>query len=89
MFTPTTNRHAVNFIFNDAYQIFQHGLKSIGDENEDKGIFEILAYIDTNKNGKYDKKIDIPAKDIPIATSWTNEISYTNKSGRVSSRTFL
>ena len=87
MFTPTTNRHSVNFIFNDAYQIFQHGLKSIGDENDDKGIFEAIAFIDTNKNGKFDKKVDIPMKDIPIVTSWSNDIVYTNKNGRTSSST--
>lgn len=85
MFTPTTNRHSVNFIFNDAYQVFNHGLKSIGDENEDKGIFEAIAFIDVNKNGKFDKKIDIPVKDIPIITSWTSDISYTNGRGRTSS----
>lgn len=85
MFTPTTNRHSVNFIFNDAYQLFSHGFKSIGDENEDKGIFEATVFIDANKNGKYDKKIDIPMKDIPILASWSNELEYTNKSGRISS----
>ena len=85
MFMPTTNRHSVNFIFNDAYQIFHHGFKSIGDENDDKGLFEAVVFIDTNKNGKYDKKIDIPVKDVPIITSWATEKEYTNKSGRVSS----
>ena len=85
MFTPTTNRHSVNFIFNDAYQIFQHGFKSIGDEDCDKGIFEAIVFIDANKNGKYDKKIDIPVKDVPIITSWSNVPEYTNKSGRISS----
>ena len=85
MFTPTTNRHSVNFIFNDAYQIFQHGLKSIGDEKDDKGIFEVVAFIDRNNNGKYDKKIDLPVKDVPIVTSWSTETEYTNKSGRISS----
>ena len=85
MFTPTTNRHSVNFIFNDAYQLFSHGFKSIGDEYEDKGIFEAIVFIDTNKNGKFDKKIDIPMKDIPITASWSNELEYTNKSGRISS----
>lgn len=85
MFMPTTNRHSVNFIFNDAYQLFQHGFKSIGDEDEDKGIFEAIVFIDTNKNGKYDKKIDIPVKDIPVVTSWSNIPEYTNRSGRVSS----
>lgn len=85
MFTPTTNRHSVNFIFNDAYQLFHHGFKSIGDENEDKGVFEAIVFIDTNKNGKYDKKIDIPVKDIPVVTSWSSTPEYTNRSGRISS----
>ena len=85
MFMPTTNRHSVNFIFNDAYQVFSHGLKSIGDINEDKGIFEAIAFIDVNKNGKYDKKIDIPVKDIPIRTSWATDTEYTNRSGKISS----
>ena len=85
MFMPTTNRHSVNFIFNDAYQLFQHGFKSIGDEDEDKGIFEAIVFIDTNKNGKYDKKIDIPVKDVPIVTSWSSTPEYTNRSGRISS----
>ncbi len=85
MFTPTTNRHSVNFIFNDAYQIFQHGFKSIGDEDEDKGVFEAIVFIDANKNGKYDKKIDIPVKDVPVVTSWSSSPEYTNKSGRIAS----
>ena len=85
MFMPTTNRHSVNFIFNDAYQLFQNGLKSIGNENDDKGIFDAIVYIDTNKNGKYDKKIDIPVKDIPVHTGWSTGVEYTNKSGKLTS----
>lgn len=85
MFTPTTNRHSVNFIFNDAYQIFHRGIKSIGEEFDNKGIFEAIAFIDVNKNGTYDKKIDIPVKDIPIMTSWTSTPMYTNRAGRISS----
>ncbi len=85
MFMPTTNRHSVNFIFNDAYQLFHHGFKSIGNEIDDKGIFEAIVFIDTNKNGKYDKKIDIPMKDVPIVTSWSSKPEYTNRTGRIAS----
>ncbi len=85
MFTPTTNRHSVYFVFNDALQIFNHGFKSVGDEFADKGIFEALVYIDTNKNGKYDKNVDIPYKNIPIKTSWSSDMLYTNRWGRVAS----
>ena len=87
MFMPTTNRHSVNFIFNDAYQIFHHGFKSVGNEFENKGIFEAVVFIDTNKNGKYDKKIDIPVKDIPVVTSWSSTPEYTNRAGRITSST--
>ena len=85
MFTPTTNRHSVNFVFNDAYQLFHHGFKSVGNMEDDKGIFEVIAFIDTNGNAKYDKKVDIPVKDIPIRTSWATDIEYTNKAGKITS----
>lgn len=83
MFTPSTNRHAINFTFNDAFQVFNHGLKSVGQEDLDKGIFEAVAFIDVNKNGKYDKNIDIPVKDVPLITSWSGETCVTNKRGKV------
>ena len=83
MFTPTTNRHSINFVINDAFQIFHNGLKSVGDEDLNKGIFEAIAFVDVNKNGKYDKKIDVPIQNVPLITSWTGETSVTNKRGRV------
>ena len=83
MFMPTTTRHSVNFTFNDAFQVFNHGLKSVGDEDLNKGLFEAIAFVDVNKNGKYDKKIDIPIGDVPLITSWTGETNITNKKGRV------
>lgn len=83
MFMPTTNRHSINFVFNDAFQIFHNGLKSVGDEDLNKGLFEAIAFVDVNKNGKYDKKIDVPIQNVPLITSWTGETSVTNKRGRV------
>lgn len=85
MFTPTTSRHSVMFMFNDAMQVFNHGFKSVGDEYADKGVFEAIAFIDVNKNGKYEKGLDIPYQDIPIVTSWSSEKFYTNKRGKVAS----
>ncbi len=83
MFMPTTNRHSVNFTFNDAFQVFNHGLKSVGNEDLHKGLFEALAYIDVNSDGKYTKNVDIPMSDVPLITSWTGETNITNKKGRV------
>ena len=85
MFTPTTNRHSVNFIFNDAFQIFNHGLRSIGYEDLDKGIFEAIAFVDIDKDGKFNKKVDIPVSNVPLITSWSGETCITNKRGRVAS----
>ena len=83
MFTPTTNRHSVYFTFNDAFQIFNHGLKSVGDEDIHRGLFEAIAFIDVNGDGKYTKKVDIPMSDVPILTSWSGEPNITNKRGKV------
>jgi len=58
-------------------------LKSVGNEDLNKGLFEAIAFVDVNKNGKYDKKIDVPMGDIPLITSWTGETNITNKKGRV------
>lgn len=82
MFMPTTNRHSVNFVFNDAFQLFHNGFKSIGSEDLDKGIFEAIAFIDKNQNGVFDKGIDVPIKDIPLIASWAGENVVTNKRGR-------
>ena len=83
MFMPTTNRHSVNFNFNDAFQLFNHGLKSVGDEDLHKGLFEAIAFVDVNQNGQYDKNIDVPIQDVPLITSWSGETNITNKRGRV------
>ncbi len=86
MFVPTTNSHAVNFTFNDAFQIFHRGFKSVGDENLNRGLFEAIAFVDVDGDGKYTKKVDIPMKNIPLITSWNADKNYTNRWGRVYSQ---
>lgn len=83
MYLPTTNSHAVNFTFNDAFQVFHRGFKSVGSEDLNKGLFEAIAFIDVNGDGKYTKKLDIPMKDIPLFTSWGAEDNITDKRGMV------
>ena len=83
MFVPTTNSHAINFTFNDAFQVFHRGFKSVGNENLNKGLFEAIAFVDIDGDGKYTRKVDIPMKDIPLETSWGGEENVTNKNGRV------
>ena len=86
MFTPTTNRHSIFFTFNDAFQVFHRGLKSVGDEDTTKGLFEAIAFVDIDKNGKFDKGKDVPMKDIPLIANWLSESNITNKRGRVYSQ---
>lgn len=83
MFTPTTNRHTVMFTFNDAFQVFHNGLRSVGDEDLTKGMFEVTAFVDVNKDGKFDKKIDIPIKNVPLITTYGGTKQYTNKRGKI------
>lgn len=83
MFIPTTNSHAINFTFNDAFQVFHRGFKSVGNEDLNKGLFEVIAFVDVDGDGKYTKKVDIPMKDIPLVTSWGSDQYYTNKRGRL------
>ncbi len=83
MFVPTTNNHMVNITFNDAFQVFHRGLKSVGDESLNRGLFEAIAFVDIDGDGKYTKKVDIPMKNIPLVTSWGSDKNYTNRWGRV------
>ena len=87
MFMPTTNRHSINFTFNDAFQLFNNGLKSVGDEDLHKGLFEAIAFVDVDGDGKYTKKVDVPIPEVPLITSWTGETNITNKKGKVASST--
>ena len=87
MFTPKTNRHSIFFTFNDAFQFFSGGIRSVGDEDAGKGLFEAIAFVDVNKNGTFDKGVDVPMKDIPLIANWLSEKNVTNKKGKVSSQT--
>ena len=87
LFTPSTTRHSIFFTFDDAFQVCSRGLRSVGEEDTTKGLFEAIAFVDIDKNGKFDKKIDIPIRDIPLLASWASEENFTNKRGRVYSQT--
>lgn len=86
MFTPQTNRHSIYFTFNDAFQVFSRGIRSVGEEDAGKGLFEAIAFIDVNGNGTFDHKIDVPMENIPLIANWLSETNITNKRGRVYSQ---
>lgn len=87
LFTPSTNRHSIFFTFNDAFQFFRGGVRSVGDEDAGKGLFEAIAFVDVNKNGKFDKNVDVPISNVPLIANWLSEKNVTNKKGKVSSQT--
>ncbi len=82
MYLPMSNRHSINIALNDAFAISPFGIKSVGFIDDTRGYAIIRAYIDKNKNGKFDKE-DIPIKNVPIKFSWANDTTYTNKKGKL------
>lgn len=83
MFMPTSNRHSINIMLNDVWTILPDGIKSVGFNNPNRGFVDIVAYIDKNNNGKFDKE-DIKVENVPIKCNWMNEVVFTNKKGRIS-----
>lgn len=82
MYLPMSSRHSINIVLNDAFAVLPSGLKSVGYVDDIRGYVVATAYIDKNKNGKFDKG-DIPVKNVPIKFSWVNDTSYTNRKGKV------
>lgn len=82
MFLPMNSRHSINVTVNDAFQFAPSGVKSVGYIDETKGYIDVLAYIDKNKNGKFDKK-DIKIKNVPIKFGNGSKTYYTGNFGRV------
>lgn len=81
MYLPMNSRHSINLVLNDAFAVLPSGLKSVGFNDDNRGYVEASAYIDKNKNGKFDKG-DIPIKDVPVKFSWVNNEIYTKKNGK-------
>lgn len=81
MYLPMNSRHSINLVLNDAFAVLPSGLKSVGFNDDNRGYVEVTAYIDKNKNGKFDKG-DIPVKDVPVKFSWVNNEMYTNRRGK-------
>lgn len=81
MYLPMSSRHSINLVLNDALAVLPSGLKSVGYVDDSRGYVDITAYIDKNKNGKYDKG-DIPVKNVPVKCSWVNNEIYTKGNGK-------
>lgn len=81
MYLPMSSRHSINLVLNDTLAVLPSGLKSVGFMDDNRGYAEITAYIDKNKNGKYDKE-DIPVKHVPVKCSWVNKEIYTKNNGK-------
>lgn len=82
MYIPTSQRHSINFTINDTFALMPSGLKSIGQTEDTKGFIEVVAYLDKNNNGIYDKG-DIGVKNVPIKLSFQDDIVYTDRHGKI------
>ena len=81
MFLPMSSRHSINLVVNDAFALLPSGIKSVGYSDDNRGYVDVVAFIDKNNNGKFDRK-DIKVKNVPIKFSWNNNPVYTNRRGR-------
>lgn len=81
MFLPMSSRHSINIVLNDAFALLPSGIKSVGYSDDNRGYVDVVAFIDKNNNGKFDRK-DIKVKNVPIKFSWENNPVYTNRRGR-------
>lgn len=79
MYIPSSSRHSINFTINDAFA-FSNGIQSIGNVNSNQGFVEIVAYMDKNKNNKFDKG-DIRLSNVAVKVPWQNLPIYTKRSG--------
>lgn len=80
MYMPMSNRHSINIVMNDVFAVLPNQIKSVGYNNPNRGFVEVVAYIDKNKNGKFDKD-DIGVCNMPVKCSWLNDEVYTNRKG--------
>lgn len=85
-YTPTTNCHTITFNLNDAFMFNNHWLKSIGNEDINKGVLEVLTYIDVNNNGIYDKKIDVPINNVPLISNLPHKLNNSDRMGKIYSK---
>ena len=80
MYIPSNARHSINLTVNDTFAFTDNGLQSIGTTSPNQGFVEVVAYIDKNNNGIFDKK-DIKVSNVPIKVSWKSNPIITKRSG--------
>ncbi len=80
MYIPSNARHSINFNLNDTFAFSDNRLNSIGTNSPNRGFVEVVAYIDKNNNGTFDKN-DIKIPDVPVKVSWKSNPIKTKNSG--------
>ena len=81
MYIPSNSRHSINFTINDTFAFANNGIESIGTSNfSDNGFVEIVAFIDKNNNGIFDKN-DLKVSNVPVKTSWKSDSIKTKRNG--------
>ena len=80
MYIPSNARHSINLIVNDTFAFTDNGLQSIGTASANQGFVEVVAFIDKNNNGIFDRK-DIKVSNVPIKVSWKSGPIRTKRNG--------
>ena len=80
MYIPANARHSINFTVNDTFAFAGGGLQSVGTTSPNQGFVEVVAYIDKNNNGIFDRK-DIKVSNVPVKVSWKSRPIRTKRNG--------
>ena len=80
MYIPSNARHSINFTINDTFAFTDNGLQSVGTTSTNQGFVEIVAFIDKNNNGVFDRH-DIKVSNIPVKVSWKSRPIRTKRNG--------
>ena len=80
MYIPANARHSINFTVNDTFAFAGGGLQSVGTASPNQGFVEVVAYIDKNNNGIFDRK-DIKVSNVPVKVSWKSRPIRTKRNG--------
>lgn len=79
-YMPSTTRQSVTVDFSELYGVSDNKLQAIGISGADKGLVQVLTFLDTNQNGKMDTN-EIAVDSVPIKFDNTSDTLLTRKNG--------
>lgn len=79
-YMPSTARQSVTVDFSELYGVSDNKLQAIGMSGVDKGLVQVLTFLDINQNGKMDSN-EVVVDNVPIKFDNTSDTLLTRKNG--------